>query len=195
MDVKAKRFILIGILALMLLQLIMSVSAAPQKSSKSGSFAGSSDNVFLNALDRVLEFANLDFLGSDQDRLLGLLRIGIGIIVFSFIYWGFGALNNMGNLGGGNAVPRGIGITISIVVSIITVIFLPNELLILMGDSFALIFSLLFFGLVLAGIIGMWMVIPVGNHRAFWIVRALLVVAVVALFVVINEAAQRLVGG
>ena len=186
MDVKSKRLILVGILVLILLQLVMSVSAAPLKSKP---FA-SSDNIFLNALGTILDFANLNF-GGNEDRLLGLLRIGIGIIVFSLIYWGFGALNGVG---GGNAIPRGIGITISIVVSIITVIFLPNSLLILMGDSFALMFSLLFFGLVLAGIIGIWTIIPVNNHRAFWFVRALLVVAVGVLFYVINEAAQALVG-
>jgi hypothetical protein len=178
MGVKVKRAILLVILVLIILQLAVSVAAAPKYKWYKGSNSGS-DNVFMNALNSVLKFAE-DFFNSDADRLNGLLKIMIGILVFAITYWGFSALNGAG-IGGGTAVPQGIAITISIVIAIMTIIFIPNEIYEVMGLSLAAVFILVFYAAIIAFVLYLNTIIPAGAGRRVW---AIIMVVVLMLVII-----------
>ena len=181
MDVKVKRVVLVGFLLLFLLQLMSFVSATPM-------VPVLADNVFIGAIDKVINFFNLDFFrGGNEDRLMGILRLMTAITVFSLVYWGFRALN--GVAGGGDTIPQGIAITISIVASIMTLIFLPAQLLIIMGQTYALVFVLVFFGLFFGAFMGLYIMIDVDTHSAFWIFRAALICAAAILVYLLGQAA------
>ncbi len=188
MGVKAKRVMLICIILLIVLQLAVSVSAAPKYK---GSGSSSSDNIFVNALYSVMDFFKLDFFNNDVDRLAGFMRITIGIIVFSAIYWGFSALNG----GGGNAVPQGVAITIGIVIALITVVFLPNHLLFAMGSTTALVAVLLFFGFILMSIYGVYRSIGFDDDsRAKYIILSMMCVVFLIVLFFMRGAAKSIIG-
>ena len=184
-----KRLLLLVLLVISILPLSVSGSFTPSLSSHSPDII----DTLGSALEKMIEFANLDiFSGDEGERLGGLLRILIGIMVFSIVYWAFGALNNVA---GGGDIPQGIAITISICLSIITVIFLPNESLFLIGESAATFFVVIFFGLLLVGIFALWQSIPTesGPMKYFLIIFVLILTGVC--FWYIRKAALSLIGG
>ena len=188
MGVKAKRVMLICIILLIVLQLAVSVSAAP-KYKRSGS--SSSDNVFVNALYSVMDFFNLDLFNNNADRLAGFMRIMIGIMVFSAVYWGFSVLSG----DGGNAIPQGVAITIGIVIALITVVFLPNQLLFAMGSTTALVAVLLFFGLILLSIFGVYRALDFGEgSKAKYIILSVMCALFIIVLIFMRDAAKTIIG-
>ena len=95
--------------------------------------------------ESILSIGSLEFIlgGSADNQLFGFIRIAIGIIIFAILYMALGAVNNAT---GGNTIPKNIAITISIVMAIITSVFIPASVLATFGSTYAVIFSLILIG-------------------------------------------------
>lgn len=86
----------------------------------------------------ILDIGRLEFLGSIADnQFIGFVRIAIAIIVFALLYLGLSLIPNFS---------RGIAITIAIVMSIITAIFIPGNVLAAFGATYAILFSFIIIG-------------------------------------------------
>jgi hypothetical protein len=110
----------------------------------------------------VLDIGRLDWLfGSSPDnQVIGFIRILMAILIFSIIYLGLSAANEGM---GGNAIPQGIAITIGILLSILTSIFLPGEVLMMFGETYATIFALIIIGGPILGLLALCFLTPTNS--------------------------------
>lgn len=91
---------------------------------------------------RILSIGSLNFLGiSDHNMLLAFLRILIFILIFALLY----ALFHLLESSFGFLTPR-TTLVLSAIISIISVIFLPAEVLLAVGGTWGTIVSLILIG-------------------------------------------------
>lgn len=144
------------ILFLFLLSVLFSVLITPM------ALADIGDSIH-NAIGSVLNIGKLDFLfgGSSPDnQLIGFIRIALAILVFTIIYMGLSAINTVAS----NAIPKNIAITIGIILAIITAVFTPGSVLLMFGETYAVIFALLLIGGPIAGILALCLMTPTPNR-------------------------------
>jgi hypothetical protein len=96
-------------------------------------------------ISSVLDIGRLEWLfgNTAENQLVGFMRIVIAILIFTVLYMGLSAANQAM---GGNAIPKNIAITISILLAIISAVFIPGEVLMMFGETYATIFSLIIIG-------------------------------------------------
>lgn len=110
--------------------------------------AASLKDLLYDAGDTIIEIGTLKFIfgGYADNKLVGFLRIVIGILIFTLIYLGLSVW--------GDKIPKKIAITISILLSIMTSIFIPASVLISIAVTYGIIFSFIFYGaLIVPGIL------------------------------------------
>ncbi len=106
--------------------------------------------ILSGAWDTILNIGSLEiFDGTADSQFFGFIRIAIGIMIFSILYMALGAVNNAT---GGESVPKNIAITISVIMAIITAIFIPASVLAGFGGTYAVLFSLIIIGGPMVGI-------------------------------------------
>ena len=138
------------------------------------------------AVSAILDVGSLKFLlGSDaENRLVGFLRIAIGILVFSLIYMGLSMIPNM---------PGNIRTTIGILLAIITSVFMPKDLLLLFGGTYSTIFAFLIIGAPIAG--SLWLVIGTPTpSRPVAVIKFFTVLFLIYLINEISHWAQKIGG-
>ncbi len=91
------------------------------------------------AWDGILSIGSLEFLlGSSADnKLIGFVRIAIGVAIFALLYFGLVMIPGMS---------RNIAITLGVIFAVISAVFMPASVLTLFGESWAVVFAFLFIG-------------------------------------------------
>ncbi len=105
--------------------------------------------VYIGALGWIADLAVSAGVSSDQ-ALLGMLRVIIGIAVFSIIYAGAFFLQNQKN----------IRITISLVITLIAMIFLPSAAIVAFGTAMGSLLGFALIALVMAPLAYAYVTIP-----------------------------------
>ena len=142
-------------------------------------FAGLGD-----AISGILDIGRLEFLfGSGaENQLIGFVRILMAILVFSILYWGLSIIPGM---------PRNIAITIGVLLAILTAVFMPKEILLTFGATYATIFALIIIGGPIAGALALCFFTPTPN-RGVAFIKFLVIVFVMWLISKINVWAGKL---
>ncbi|MBI4983464.1 hypothetical protein HZC32_02370 [Candidatus Woesearchaeota archaeon] len=98
-----------------------------------------------NAWNTILDWGSLSFLfGTSVDNhLIGFLRILIGVLVFSLLFAASAVIPG---------ISRNIAITICIILTIMTSIFFPASVLMMLGETYTTIFAFLILGAPLLGV-------------------------------------------
>jgi signal transduction histidine kinase len=96
-------------------------------------------------------------------QFIGFLRLLIGILIFTIIYSAIGLVNKIGSSGEG-FLSKNIAITISIILAIMTSIFIPGGILIAIGASYAAIFSFIVLGSLIGGALFLVVGLPTPNR-------------------------------
>jgi hypothetical protein len=115
----------------------------------------------------ILDIGRLEWLlgGSAENQLIGFIRIIIAILIFTMLYLGLSVANNAM---GGNAIPKNIAITIGILMAIVSAVFIPGEVLMMFGETYATIFSLIIIGGPILAILSLCFMTPTpGRGMAF----------------------------
>ena|SRR3989344_1378219 len=95
--------------------------------------------------DTILDLGSLEFLCKDRVRadecnfvggLVSLMRILIGILIFALLYLGASAIPGLSN-------NRNIAITVCLILSVMSVIFIPTEVLVAIGASYSTLISVM----------------------------------------------------
>ncbi len=114
--------------------------ASPYAGRPGPSSPSASTNIFGQAFDKIVSIGSLEFLlgtGADS-KFIGFLRILIAILVFCVFYAGANAA--------GQFIPRQAGITISVILAILTSVFIPGSVLAAIGSGYAVLVSSLLIG-------------------------------------------------
>lgn len=117
-----------------------------------------------NVWMRILSIGSLSFLGiSDGSILLAFLRLLIFILVFALFYGVFHFLQNTF----GFLTPR-IVLVLSLIISIISIIFIPPQVLLAVGGTWGTLVSLILIG---GPIVGMGLLLHyIPNNRFSYLV-------------------------
>lgn len=93
----------------------------------------------------ILGVGSLTFLlGNEADnKLIGFVRIAIGVAIFSLLYFGLIMIPGMS---------KNIAITLGVIFAIIPAVFMPASVLTMFGETWAAVFAFLFIGIPLVGI-------------------------------------------
>jgi hypothetical protein len=94
------------------------------------------------------EIGNLNFMGVES-QVVGLLRILVGILVFTIFYVLAGALSHIGD---SELFSQRQAVVVALILSIITSIFIPSAILITFGGSLGILVSTLLLSLIFGGI-------------------------------------------
>ncbi|MFH1828221.1 MAG: hypothetical protein ABH824_03075 [Nanoarchaeota archaeon] len=134
----------------------------------------------------VLDIGRLEFLfGSGADnQVIGFIRILMAVLVFSILYFGLSVIPNL---------PRNIAITIGILLALLTALFMPKQVLVMFGETYATIFALIIIGGPIAGVMALCFFTPTPN-RGVAFVKFLAVCFTMWLISQINVWADALAG-
>ncbi len=94
-----------------------------------------------DAFDKIISIGSLEFLlgASADSKFVGFLRLLVGILIFSIFFAGASAAHAF--------IPRNVGITISIIMAILSAVFIPGSVLAAIGSGYAVLFSSLLIGI------------------------------------------------
>jgi len=107
--------------------------------------------------DKIISIGKLDFLGmTGESAISGFMRIMIFILVFTVLYEASRFLG----------ASDGTRVTISLIISIISCIFIPKTVLIAIGTSYGLIVSLFLIGSVIVG--GFFAIFQIPRQPWYW---------------------------
>ncbi len=122
------------------------------------STATGGSNILQEVWKGILSIGKLEFLGiNTETAITGFLRLMIGILVFAILF----ELATLSRL-----MSKNIAITVSIIISIMTAIFLPGKVLAAIGSAYALVISSILVGVPVIGALYGIYKIPgtVGGH-------------------------------
>ncbi|MBS3169133.1 hypothetical protein J4210_01490 [Candidatus Woesearchaeota archaeon] len=110
-----------------------------------GSSAPSGDSSFDigEFVSKIIGVGQLTFLGSSDNQFVGFIRILMAILLFTLLYFLLSMIPGL---------TRGVGIAIGILLAILVSVFLPQDVLIAWGNSYATLFS---FVIIFGPIIGL----------------------------------------
>lgn len=132
-------------LVLTVLMLLVGMFAA---GCKTGAGSSSSEPDIDGVVDKILEVGSLEFLGiSDvgDNQLIAFIRIALAVLLFTLLYFGLSLVPGLGE-------QKSIKITVALILSIITAVFLPATILATFGGTYAGIFGFIIIGAPLAGV-------------------------------------------
>ncbi len=145
------------LLIVVLISLSSTIVFAPsQSSSEDQGVFGSLSNVMTS----VLSFGALDFIFDSKDvrgNFFGFVRIAIAILIFAILYMGASLIPNMN---------KNIAITVAVILAIITAVFIPQDVLAVMGSTYAVLFSFIILGGPMLGIGALLFLTPTPGR--FW---------------------------
>ncbi|MDP3698268.1 MAG: hypothetical protein Q8R47_01640 [Nanoarchaeota archaeon] len=172
----------VGVISLLLISLLLA-SCAPAPGPSAGVW------------ETILEIGSLGFLCERgwfglgpcnyENNLVALMRVLIGILVFALLYMGTSAVRGLKE-------NRNIAITVSIILAIMSVIFIPDALLLAIGTAYATITLILLILLFLAPLILLFIIIP-GDSRRNHLIRVFLLIALYLLLTGLKNTAGGLV--
>lgn len=94
-------------------------------------------------ISSVLDVGSLQFLGSPDNQFIGFIRILMAVLIFTLLYLGLSMIPG---------ISRGIGITIGILLAAMVSVFMPADVLLAWGTSYATLFA---FVIVFGPVIGL----------------------------------------
>lgn len=114
--------------------------------------------------DKIIEAGQLKFLGSSDNALVGFMRVLVAILVFALLF-------EASRLSG---LSRNIGITVSIILAVMSAIFIPGNILAGIGGAYATVVAFMLLGVpVIGGFYALWR-IPSTNRM--WIALKIVVI-------------------
>lgn len=148
--------------------------------------------------ETILEIGSLGFLCKNEpvnlffglvtiDRcnreagLIALMRILIGILVFALLYMGTSAVPGLNQ-------NRNIAITVSLILAVMSVIFIPESVLIGIGSAYATIISVILIGAPIVGGLLLFRMIPVNSRGGIGMRIIMLLLLIFVLTAVKNYA-------
>ena len=141
--------------------------------------------------DSIVSLGRLDFIFGDAsvmggNSLVGFMRVMVVILVFAVLYAGLSLVPGIGQ-------NRNITITISLILSIISVIFIPAEVMARIGTAYGTLASLLLIGVPVAAGGAALYFIPSTNR---WLIAGKMVIIILMIWLlrVIVHHAQQVVG-
>lgn len=153
---RCKKLVVIGILLVFLL-----VASCTPETGPSGE----------EIWEKILWFGTLGFLGDYDGGMVGFMRILIFILVFGLIYTASGAVPGLN---------RNVAIVVSLILSIMSVLFIPNSILIGVGAAYATIVSVILIGAPIVGGYLLFRAIPEEHRLARITVLLLLLLVLIA---------------
>ena len=110
----------------------------------------------------IVYVATLKFIKEGVIPLAAFMRLVVGILLFTVLYGGAHLAR----------IPRNMGITLSLVITVVSAVFIPDPVLITIGASYGTIVSLALVGIPLAGGFFLLRAIPTSG---WWIVARIAV--------------------
>ncbi len=134
--------------------------------------------------NKLLWFGSLGFLGENEFGLVGFMRILLVVLVFALLYEGSRVAG----------LSQNIGIVVSAILAIISVIFIPNAVLVGIGAAYATIVSIVFIGVPVVGGLLVFRTIP-GNTRGEVIIRIIILLILLMILISAKSHATDLLLG
>lgn len=133
--------------------------------------------------NKLLWFGSLGFLGENEFGLVGFMRILLVVLVFALLYEGSRVAG----------LSQNIGIVVSAILAIISVIFIPNAVLAGIGAAYATVVSVILIGGIVFG--GLWLfhLVP-GQTRTQIFIRIVLLLILLMVLVSVKSHATDLLG-
>ena len=142
--------------------------------------------------DTILEIGSLGFLCERgwfglgpcdyENNLVALMRVLIGILTFALFYMGASAVPGLRE-------QRNIAITVSIILAIISVIFIPNAILKVIGAAYATVVAVIMIGAPVAG--GFLLYRSMSDQH--WVVKVMVLVILLIILTLVKAAAGGLI--
>jgi hypothetical protein len=149
------------------------------------STAGSSPTLGIDIWKQVLWFGTLGFLGyTAEGPMVGFMRIAVLILVFALLYEGSRFLNFLG---------RNSRIVIALILSIISVVFIPGNVLAGIGAAYGTLVAFILLGSVIAGMGWAYMSIP-STSMGYRLLRIALLLVLLFILISVKQHATGLLG-
>ena len=155
---RCKKLAIIGILLVFLLV----VSCTPEP-------GPSAEDIW----QKVLWFGTLGFVGDYDGGMVGFMRILIFILVFGLLYTVAGVVPGLNQ-------NRNLAIAVALILSIISILFIPDAILIGVGAAYATIVSVILIGAPIVGGYLLFRAIPEDNKLARIFVLLVLLFVLIA---------------
>ncbi len=141
--------------------------------------------VVKTAFTDLFNLASLSDAGSGENRMVGFIRIAIGILIFTICMIGLRFISDH--------VPKNMAIAIAIVISIISSVFIPGSVLSAIAAGYAVFFSFIIYGSMLFPPAYFLFAYPTSN-RAIAGLKLGILALVSWLIALVNDAAVGLTG-
>ena len=144
--------------------------------------------------DTVLQIGSLGFLckstffglGCDYEGgLVAFMRVLIGILIFALLYMAASAVPGL-------SANRNIAITVSIILALMSVIFIPSSVLVGIGAAYATILSVVLIGAPIAGGLLLFRMVS-GDSRSGLAMRIVLLLLLIFVLTAVKNYAGGLV--
>ena len=136
--------------------------------------------------NKILWFGSLGWLGHTDNPMAGFMRIMIFILVFAILY-------ELANLTG--FLGRNVAITIALVISLISAVFIPGSVLAGIGAAYGTIVALFLIGLpVVGGLYGFFRIPTTTRFHRFMRLVVLLILLAVLIAVKNHAVALGAIG-
>lgn len=130
----------------------------------------------------ILSIGQLKFLlgnAAPDNVIIGFMRLMVGILVFALLYEVSGLLG----------LSKNVRITVAVIISIMSLVFMPGAVLAAIGGSYATVVSLVMIGVPVVG--GLYVIFRIpSTSRGLIFVK--IVILLILLFVLINVRDQAL---
>ena len=140
----------------------------------------------LEIWNKILWFGTLGFIGFNDNPVAGFMRILVGILIFAILF----ELSRVVGLS------RNIGITVSIILSLMTAVFIPGTVLAGIGTAYATFVSFVLIGLPVVG--GLYALYRIPSTSRWWIfIKIVLILILIAILISVKDHALALsaIGG
>ncbi len=137
--------------------------------------------------NKILWFGSLGFLGASGNPMSGFMRILVTILVFA-IFYELGGIP----IGGGPLLTPSIRTTISLILAIISGVFIPTSVLAGIGAAYGTLVALFLIGLPVVG--GLYAIHRIPNTYRFYIfLRIVIIIILLAILISVKIHALDLV--
>ena len=157
------RWTKVGVISLLLVSLLLA-SCAPAP--------GPDESVW----GTILKIGSLGFLKSGDygNNIVAFVRVLLGILIFALLYMGTSAVPGLRE-------QRNIAITVSIILAIIVVIFIPPAILVGIGSAYSTLFAVVILG---APIVALFLLYRTLNESSIVLKLGLLIIMLITLIAV-----------
>ncbi len=173
-----------GVISVLLLLVVLLLVSCGNSTNQRSTDTGFSWDAVNNVLAKI---GTLSFLGggdhsSAHDPLIGLLRLLVGILVFAILF----ELSRVAGLG------RNVAIAICIIIAILSVVMIPETILVTISSTYGFLVSFVLIGVPIAGCLYAFFRIP-ANTVPFMVIRLVLLFLALWLLILVRDNALKLV--